>query len=261
MTQFLEILGLALLPAFLLLDLFAPARRYLAPRFWRLRATLVSAIALAVAVATSLFWAALIGDRSVLDLSGLGALGGATAGVLAYQVLLYAYHRLVHASDFLFTKLHQMHHSAESIDAFGAFYLHPVDNFMFTTWSSLVFFPLLGVTPAAGALGAAFLTFNSLFQHMNKPTPHWLGYFIQRPESHALHHERGVHGRNYADLPVFDMLLGTFENPRSVEGREAGFYTGGSSRIGEMLLGRDVTTAPAPDPAPAVEAPLERPAA
>lgn len=260
MLQFLEILGLALLPAFLLLDLFAPARSYLSPGGWKLRGAVVSVLTLATAVAVSLFWAAVVGDRSVFDLDGLGMLGGAAVGVLVYNVLLYAYHRLIHESDFLFTRLHQMHHSAESIDAFGAFYLHPVDNFMFTTWSSLVFFPLLGVTPAAGALGAAFITFNSVFQHMNKATPHWVGYLIQRPESHALHHERGVHRHNYCDLPVIDMLMGTFVNPRSVEGREAGFYTGASSRIGEMLMGRDVTQPPGRSN-PAREPRLERSAA
>jgi sterol desaturase/sphingolipid hydroxylase (fatty acid hydroxylase superfamily) len=42
----------------------------------------------------------------------------------------------------------------------------------------------------------------------------WLGYFIERPESHSLHHQRGVHRHNDADLPVLDMLFGTFHNPR-----------------------------------------------
>ena len=65
----------------------------------------------------------------------------------------------------------------------------------------------------AGAIGAVFVTFSAMFQHMNKRTPHWVGYFIQRPESHSLHHGRGVHAYNYADLPLVDMLFGTFANP------------------------------------------------
>ena len=59
----------------------------------------------------------------------------------------------------------------------------------------------------------------------------------QRPESHNLHHERGVHARNYGDLPLFDMIFGTFANPRAAD-NQVGFYDGGSARVREMLLGR-----------------------
>ena len=54
-----------------------------------------------------------------------------------------------------------------------------------------------------------------MFQHANIRTPHWLGYIVQRPESHSAHHERGVHARNYGDLPLFDIIFGTFHNPRT----------------------------------------------
>jgi sterol desaturase/sphingolipid hydroxylase (fatty acid hydroxylase superfamily) len=134
-----------------------------------------------------------------------------------------------------------MHHSAESLDAFGAYWLHPLDNFMFTSISSLVFFPLLGVTLEAGVLGALFLTFNALFQHASFRTPRWLGYIIQRPESHSVHHGRGIHRYNYADLPLSDMVFGTFRNPEGFQPAH-GFYDGASERIGEMLLFRDVST-------------------
>jgi len=81
--------------------------------------------------------------------------------------------------------------------------------------------------------------------------PRWLGYLIQRPESHCIHHERGVHKYNYSDLPLWDMVFGTFKNSATFD-REAGFYDGASSRIADMLIGRDVTspahtTGPAPE--------------
>ena len=37
----------------------------------------------------------------------------------------------------------------------------------------------------------------------NVRTPQWLGYLVQRPESHSVHHQRGVHAYNYSDLPLF----------------------------------------------------------
>jgi sterol desaturase/sphingolipid hydroxylase (fatty acid hydroxylase superfamily) len=55
-----------------------------------------------------------------------------------------------------------------------------------------------------------------MFQHANLRTPRWLGYIIQRPESHGIHHERGLHAFNYADLPLWDMVFGTFRNPRTL---------------------------------------------
>jgi sterol desaturase/sphingolipid hydroxylase (fatty acid hydroxylase superfamily) len=134
-----------------------------------------------------------------------------------------------------------MHHSAEKIDSFGAYYLHPVDVFFFTTWASLVFVPLLGLSTEAVVVGAAFLTVNAMFQHANIRTPHWLGYFIQRPESHCVHHALGVHHFNYSDLPLWDMIFGTFRNPKSVEGMKAGFYTGASTRILDQLFFQDVS--------------------
>jgi sterol desaturase/sphingolipid hydroxylase (fatty acid hydroxylase superfamily) len=112
---------------------------------------------------------------------------------------------------------------------------------VFASIASLVLFPLLGLSIEAGVVTALFLTFNAMFQHANINTPHWLGYLIQRPESHNLHHGRGVHRHNYADLPLWDMVFGTFRNPHTVGELQCGFYHGASARIVEMLAGRDVS--------------------
>jgi len=240
MTSILEMVGIGLIPGFILLDLLHRHRRYDATRFWRLRALAVTVFTFFLATAIVLFWGGLLADYSLFDASGLGIVGGAALGVFVYEFIHYGYHRAAHQSDFLWRLAHQMHHSTESLDAFGAHYLHPVDAFLFTTWRSLVFFPLLGVQPEAGALGAAFLTFNAMFQHANIRTPRWLGYLIQRPESHAVHHGRGIHRYNYADLPLWDMIFGTFRNPETAPG-EVGFYKGASSRLLSMLFFRDVS--------------------
>ena len=70
--------------------------------------------------------------------------------------------------------------------------------------------------------------FLGIFQHCNVRTPRWLGYFVQRPESHTVHHGKGLHYYNFSDLPVFDVLLGTFRNPPGYE-METGFYLGASA--------------------------------
>lgn len=234
-------LTLACIPAFLLLDLAYGARRVRTPRYWRVRAFAVTLFIFGLSVVIPMFWSRILGERSLFDLSGLGTWGGAAAGILVYELLHYWYHRAVHRSDFLFRWVHQMHHSVEGIEAFGAYYLSPLDALGFGSIGSLVFFPLLGVSPAAGVVATLFLTFCAMFQHANVRTPQWLGYLIQRPESHGVHHQRGVHRYNYCDLPLLDMLFGTFRNPATFDA-ECGYYDGASSRIGEMLIGRDVTT-------------------
>jgi sterol desaturase/sphingolipid hydroxylase (fatty acid hydroxylase superfamily) len=94
-----------------------------------------------------------------------------------------------------------------------------------------------GVSAEAAIVVNVLATLYGLFQHANIKTPHWLGYFIQRPESHSAHHERGVHARNYSDLPLWDMIFGTFHNPKTFDG-QVGFYGGSSKRLLPLLAGR-----------------------
>lgn len=240
MIEIIEWVGLLSLPTFMLLDLIHRAKRYDAPRGWRLRALAVSVFAFIFATKVGEFWGQALGDWSLIDGAALGTVGGALVGILVYELFHYLYHRAAHRFDPIWRIAHQMHHSAESLDAFGANYSHPADIVVWTTLPVLVLFPLLGLTPEAGAIVAAFIAFNAAFQHANIRTPRWLGYIIQRPESHAVHHARNVHRYNYSDLPLWDMVFGTFRNPEQVD-LELGFYKGASARLGAMLIGQDVS--------------------
>jgi hypothetical protein len=99
----------------------------------------------------------------------------------------------------------------------------------------------VGVVPEAAVIAGTISTGLAIFQHANLKTPAWLGYLVARPESHARHHERGVHARNYSDLPLWDILFGTFDNPETWQGL-AGFYSGASRRLGALLCGRDISS-------------------
>lgn len=241
----IELLGpitLALIPGFMLLDFVINRRTYKTTKQWRLRGSLVTVGIFYFTTSAAIFWGTLLEGISLFDGSGLGIIGGAVVGIIVYELAHYWYHRAAHKMNWLWLAGHQMHHSAESLDAFGAYYLHPLDAFMFTTLNSLVFFPILGLLPEAGAVSALFLTFNAMLQHANIKTPHWLGYIIQRPESHAIHHGRGIHKFNYSDLALWDILFGTFRNPSPEDDpKTTGFYLGGSSRILDMLLCQDVS--------------------
>lgn len=176
----------------------------------------------------------------LFDLSSWGMIGGALAGILLYELGIYVWHRAMHRYDALWRTFHQMHHSAERLDTYGAFFFSPMDMIGFTVLGSICFAFLIGISPQATTVVLLVTNFFSVFQHANIKTPRWLGYFIQRPESHTVHHAKGIHAYNYSDLPLFDILLGTFNNPESYE-HETGFYEGASDRIGDMLLFKDIS--------------------
>ena len=187
-----------------------------------------------------LIWDEYLAEYQLMNLSSLGTIGGAIVGIMLFEFVLYVWHWSMHKYDFLWKVFHQMHHSAERLDTYGAFYFSPFDMIGFTFLGSLCFSLIAGFEPGAITIILLITNFMGIFQHANIKTPPWLGYFIQRPESHNIHHGKGIHKYNYSDLPLFDMIFGTFKNPNTYAG-DTGFYNGASKRVWEMLLFRDVT--------------------
>lgn len=207
---------------------------------WKLRGLLAFGVFFYLSSYLPLLWDGWLARYQLFDLSGLGGLGGALVGLLVYELGVYVWHRSLHGSDLLWRVFHQMHHSAERLDSYGAFYFSPADMLGWTLLGSLCLTLLVGVEPQAATLILLLTSFFSIFQHANIKTPRWLGYLIQRPESHNVHHARGVHAYNYSDLPVWDLIFGTLRNPKGYQ-YETGFYLGASARVGEMLLAKDVS--------------------
>ncbi|HEY6940920.1 sterol desaturase family protein [Dokdonella sp.] len=230
--------------ALMLWEYLAPARPLPASPAWRVRGLLAFAAYFALSTYLPVLWADHLAPLQLFDLQYLPVWAGAAVGVLAYEIVGYAYHRAMHASNWLWRILHQMHHSAERLDTYGAFWFHPLDMVGWTAVTSLALTVVVGLSPAATTAALLVVTFLTIFQHANLRTPRWLGYVVQRPESHSWHHARGHHRDNYADLPLIDILFGTFHNPRDFA-PAAGFSDGASLRLGDMLLFRDVAGAPA----------------
>jgi sterol desaturase/sphingolipid hydroxylase (fatty acid hydroxylase superfamily) len=186
--------------------------------------------------------ARLIGTH-MLNLRALGSVCGGIIGFAAADIASYGIHRLIHNVPFLW-RWHQMHHSAERVDVPGSAYGHPLDNFVqgFVNVAAVL---ALGLSPSAAALAGYLSFFVGAFQHMNVRTPQWVGFIIQRPEAHAVHHTRGVHAYNYGNFMFWDVLFGTFRNPSHFAG-PSGFWDGASSKLGALLIGRDVVEPSAP---------------
>jgi sterol desaturase/sphingolipid hydroxylase (fatty acid hydroxylase superfamily) len=183
--------------------------------------------------------ALLVQGRAPLSLASLGTLGGALVAFLVSDLFSYLLHRAQHRVPWLWRWTHQLHHSAERVDVMGAAFFHPLDIAAQAAVSTLVV-GLLGVTPDAAALSGIVTVLLAVFQHLNVRTPVWLGYLVQRPEAHSVHHERGVHAYNYGNLGLWDLVFRTFRNPPEFA-RSAGFYDGASRRALDMLLAQDVS--------------------
>jgi sterol desaturase/sphingolipid hydroxylase (fatty acid hydroxylase superfamily) len=224
-------------------DWLRPARKLPSIQLWRVSGLILFVASFLVAGRIPVLFDGWLGAHRLIDATGLGIAGGAVAGFLVLELGVYWWHRSLHHFPLLW-RWHQMHHSAERIDIYGAMWFHPLDIACFTLVGSVSLVFLVGVRPEAALIASSAASLLSLFQHANLRTPRWLGRFIQRPEAHAVHHQRGVHRFNYSDLPLWDMLFGTFRNPVHLSdwtGPQAGFHDGASRRIGELLLGRDVT--------------------
>lgn len=237
-----ELPGLAIPLVFLLLGWLESrwsARPFEAVTHWRLRGFAFLLLTLAVGVATPLLLPVDgLRRHAMLDLSGAG-LWGVPLGVLVATFAGYWWHRAEHRFRWLWLAAHQLHHSPPRVDIWGAFYAHPLEVASKVTLGTLVGVWLLGLSPLAAATTGLITAGLSMFQHWNIGTPRALGYLVQRPESHCAHHEREVHGRNFSDLPLWDIVFGTFHNPPAFSG-QVGFGREAGGRVARMLLMQDV---------------------
>lgn len=222
----------------LVLERKAAARPLPQVHGWNLRAGVSFCSTMAIGAAVPAWVAPLLAGHAPLHLAWLGTWGGAALGIVAGDFFAYWLHRLQHTARWLWLCTHQMHHAAERVDVLGAAFLHPLDIALSSLLTTVVV-AAMGLSEGAIALASIASILLGVLQHLNVRTPVWLGYLVQRPESHSIHHRRGFHRDNYGNLALWDLAFGTFRNPAEFAS-EAGFYDGASARIGELLVGRDV---------------------
>jgi sterol desaturase/sphingolipid hydroxylase (fatty acid hydroxylase superfamily) len=204
---------------------------------WIARAAALNAAQVGVVHLGASSWDLWLPDLRLVDGSVLGSAGGVAVGYLAITFVFYWWHRARHEVPLLWRMLHQVHHSPIRLELLTAFYKHPAEILLNGIIASTMLHALLGLPAHVVAAVVAITGVAELVYHWNVRTPRWLGYLFQRPESHRRHHEAGWHRSNYSDLPLWDMLFGTFENPVEVPAR-CGFADGAERRLGRLLLGR-----------------------
>jgi sterol desaturase/sphingolipid hydroxylase (fatty acid hydroxylase superfamily) len=237
------LLGL-LVPATYLFFLFTesrwPARSFPARKGWQWLGAgflvLMMTIGTVLPLVLPVDWLA---AHRLLDGTRLGVVGGTIVGYVVMEGVIYGWHRTMHTFDFTWRGFHQIHHSPNRVDIPGSTLFHPTEMIVGTMLQVGCTVFVLGLEPLAAGIVGYLIAFNTFFQHWNVRTPQWLGYLIQRPESHCEHHRMRVHFYNFSDFPPWDMLFGTFRNPRAFAG-PCGFEGGADRRLAAMLAFRDV---------------------
>lgn len=222
-----------------------PGRSWPQVRGWWVRALVLNGVQGIMVLIAGVAWDGWMVRHRPWSADGLGIAGGAVVGYVVITFAFYWWHRWRHESSFLWRWFHQVHHSPQRIEVITSFYKHPLEIFINSVLSSAIVYLGVGLGPVAAAQAVLLSGLAELIYHWNVRTPYWLGYIFQRPESHCVHHQEGVHSYNYADVPLWDLLFGTLRNPRRWQAR-CGFGPQGEQRLLAMLRGVDVTqTTPA----------------
>lgn len=220
-------------------EVIAPASGATCDKRWRILATSLNAANMIIVVVSGFVFSSWI-DRNALISIDFGLFGESVAVFFTASFIAYWWHRLIHKLDFLWRAVHQLHHSPARIEVMTAFYVHPLDGLFASILNASVAYLIFGASVWSAALAIFYVSVFNLIAHADIRTPHWLGYLMQRPEMHRLHHERGIHARNYG-LPIWDMLFWTYANPAGAA-VVCGFAPENAAQIKAMLLMRRVET-------------------
>lgn len=231
------VLALAIL--MMLVERLRPGRAWPTVKTWWLRAIALNIVQIGIVFLAGYTWDGWMVRHRPWSADRLGLVGGAVTGYVVITFIYYWWHRVRHASDFLWRWFHQLHHSPQRIEIITSFYKHPVELVVNGILSSTIAYWLVGLNAETATLAVTLTGVAELFYHWNVKTPYWVGFLIQRPESHLIHHQEGLHAFNYGDLPLWDILFGTFRNPTSWESR-CGFAGDAELRVRELLAGRRV---------------------
>ncbi len=205
------------------------------PRWW-LRVVALNVAQIGVVYVDALTWDRWLPHLRLWNGEAFGATTGIVVGYVAITFVYYWWHRARHEIPVLWRWLHQVHHSPARIEVVTSFYKHPFEIAINGFLSSAILHVLVGLTPQSAAIVVTITGIAELFYHCNVRTPYWLGFVFQRPESHRRHHELGIHRGNYSDLPLWDLLFGTLDNPREAP-RTCGFGRDRETQLIRMLMG------------------------
>jgi sterol desaturase/sphingolipid hydroxylase (fatty acid hydroxylase superfamily) len=221
------------------IEFFSPGRVFPRTQYWWSRACVFNSLQAATSFMGAITWDLWLPQLQLFNSVNLSFWLQVLMGYLLITFVYYWWHRLRHEVPLLWRWLHQLHHSPARIEIITSFYKHPLELLTNGILSSIILYCVLGLSPNAVVTVILITGLAELFYHWNIKTPYTLGFFFQRPESHCLHHKKGSHRFNYSDLPLWDMMFGTFHNPISNTG-SCGFSGLKETKLLAMLCGKNM---------------------
>jgi len=224
---------------FIVLENLIPNEKLPSSKGWYKRVIIINVFQLLILILAAYTWDVYFDKWQFFHLEGFADF---VAGFFSYvfiTFIFYWWHRFRHTSNTLWVFFHQLHHSPKRIETITSFYKHPLEIIVNSLLISTINFLVLGLSVEAAAWSLFYAAVGEYIYHMNVKTPHAMGYFFQRPEMHRIHHEEGKHFHNFSDFPFWDMLFGTYQNPKKIE-VSCGFKDEKENELKAMLMFKNV---------------------
>lgn len=215
-------------------------------RTWPLRVVAINLVQIGIVLLAGVTWERWLSSASLFKIETY--VSPVAGGFIAYFIatfIFYWWHRWRHENDTLWRLFHQIHHSPQRLEVITSFYKHPAEMVVNSIIGSLLVYTTLGLSLEGGAVYTACTAIGEFFYHTNIRTPRWVGYVFQRPEMHRIHHQHERHKNNYGDITWWDMLFGTYENPKEWI-HTCGFDDDKEQRLIDMLAWHDVHQSKSP---------------
>lgn len=151
--------------------------------FWRVMGVISFVLYFTIATFAPFLWDEWLGARQLIDGSVLPLWAQIVAGFLILEFGIDFWHRTMHSVDTLWRLTHQMHHSAERVDIWGAYYFHPLDMLGWAFLGSFCLVWIFGLSPEAGLVVNLLATLPPMLQHANIRTPYWLSFSSSGPKA------------------------------------------------------------------------------
>lgn len=200
-----------------------PAHQFQVPKHWNSYWLLIQCIAATWITILAWLWIQLPSAHH--SIPALPSLDQVIPFYLLYSFINYWLHRLKHSQGWLWRYVHYLHHAPAHMETRMAFWRHPIE--MLFNGAILLILGKLIVPVSWEVLISALIIEAILesFHHSNirtYPYLRYLGFVIQLPEMHLLHHQHGLHRWNYSPISFWDVLFGTARYPDTWQG-ELGF--------------------------------------
>lgn len=159
---------------------------------------------------------------------------------LVKDLFVYIAHYYLHKSKILW-EFHKVHHSAETMNPFTLYRMHPVEMLIQNLQGMLAFALVTGIfyymnctllaratILGINAFSFCFFIFGANLRHSHVPFsyPRWLEHILISPYQHQIHHDANpkfCHSNFGSRLALWDLLFGTLHTSRDLSLKERRF--------------------------------------